>query len=178
MKIHGKELEGPSEEVLVIPRKGEDIVFKAKAVLNYDEFDAICPAPQPPMKMVPGGKQTAQPNDKDFLAQLDEYAEHRSNWMILKSLSATPGLEWDTVQPDDPKTWGNFKTELAKAGLSPLEATKLMTIITKACGLNQEIIDEATERFLAGGLAQPESESYPVTEQESTPSGEPVSVSE
>ena len=123
------------------------------------------------MKMVPGGKSTPMQNSKDFLEKLDHYAELRSTWMILKSLSATPGLEWETVKADEPETWTNFQKEFEETGISPVEASRIMNAVTTACGLDQTKIDEATERFLAGARVLPEDESSQNTELQSMLSG-------
>lgn len=172
MKIHGKKVEGPQEEVVVIPRSSGDLVFKAKAVLNYEDFDKACPRPTPPKVIRPGGVRSSDPEDAEYLKQLDEWATNKTSWMILKSLSATEGLEWETVDWADPKTWKNYTKEMTESGLSAGETARIISIVMEACGLNQNKIDEATKRFLATQGAAPDTVSSQNTVPNSTPSGE------
>jgi hypothetical protein len=154
--LHGKKLDGPKEEVVVIPRQDGDLVFKARAVLDFTDFDKLCPTPEPPEVIKPGGIKAADPEDADYLAKLDEWGTQKSNWMILKSLAATEGLEWETVNMSDPKTWANYQQEMQDSGLSMGEVSRIVSIIMDACGLNQQKIDEATKRFLAGQAKEQE----------------------
>jgi len=156
MKLHGKKLSGPEIEILVIPRKSGNIVFKAQAVLDYTAFEAICPPPLPPETLRPGagrGLRTKNIEAPEFLKALDEWAEKRTYWMILKSLEATPELEWETVKMDQPDTWKHYEKELREGGMSTLEITRILNLVTGVCGLDQRKIDEATERFLADQAA-------------------------
>lgn len=155
MKLHGKKISGPEVEILVIPRKSGNLVFKAQSVLDYGPFDALCPVPTPPEIMRPGGEKSKNPEAPAFIKALDEWAERRTHWMILESLKATPEIEWETVKYEDPKTWKNYETELKAAGLSNLEMMRILSLVTSVCGLDQKKIDEATERFLADQAALP-----------------------
>lgn len=148
MRIKGKKFQ-PREEVVVLPRGDDNIVFKAQAVLDYSDFDALCPQPKPPTKMLKGGETHTNPEDPGYQEKLNEWGVKRTHWMVLKSLSATEGLEWETVKMDDPTTWENYEKELSEV-LSPVELSAVIGCVTDACGLNQQKIDEATKRFLAG----------------------------
>jgi hypothetical protein len=154
MKLHGKEITGPQCEVVVLPRGTEEIVIRAQAVLNFDAFEKINPQPKPPEVLYPGGVKSINMEDKGYQQQLGDWAQQRTDWMILKSLESTPGLTWDTVDMADPKTWTNYKTELA-ATFTPGEMSKIMEAIMTACGLNQAKIEEATKRFLASQAGRP-----------------------
>ena len=55
MKYKGNKLEGPAEEILVIPRQSGNIVFRIRAILDYDECDKLDPKPAPPARLLPGG---------------------------------------------------------------------------------------------------------------------------
>ena len=48
MKIGGVEIKGPHEELLILPRPDENIIIRAKAVMDMDVFDKLCPEPKPP----------------------------------------------------------------------------------------------------------------------------------
>lgn len=176
MKIHGKKIHGLNTEVVVIPRQTGDIVFKAQAVLNYEDHDKINPMPKPPTRMLPGGVLQQNIEDPAYQKRLDEWATQKFYWMFVKALEATPGLEWDTVVMDNPESWGNYKKELEDSGFAPGEVARIEMCISDACGLNQSKIDEATKRFLAGQGQAQETSSIPSSEPSTTPSGEPVSV--
>lgn len=153
MKLNGRKLDKPQIEVCVIPRREEDLVFKAQPVLDFEPFNKLCPMPTPPSITRPGGVTSQDVEDPDYKKQLDTWAENRTDWMIVQSLSATEGLEWETVNLSDPSTWKNFRVEFEKSGLTAIEVNAVISIVIDACGLNNKKIEEATKRFLAGQLA-------------------------
>lgn len=149
MKLNGKRLEGPNEVTIVIPRgSGEDIILKAKAVLDLDDFDEMCPAPSPPMRRMAGGQNVPNLKDSGYLAALQRLAVVRLNYIVLASLSATEGLEWETVNLSDPDTWDNYQTEMREAGFSPIEIQRIVADVINVNALNEEKIEEARQRFL------------------------------
>jgi hypothetical protein len=154
MKINGQVITKPEDEVVVIPRRSGDLVFKARAV-DFSDFMKLCPAPQAPTMIVKGGGKSLNVEDKEYKKALSVWATQRTNWMIIKSLQATEGFEWETVKMDEPSTWGNFQQELEDSGLTALEINAVVQIVLDACGLNQKKIDEATKRFLAGQAQTP-----------------------
>lgn len=176
MKLNGKKLDGPNIEVVVIPRQSGELVFKAQAVLDYDECDKLNPMPKPPKRLMPGGVVQENVNDPKYLKAVDQWATRKFYWMLLESLKATEGLEWETVKMDDPSTWESYKAEMKQAGLTPGEIGRIEMCVSDACGLNQAKIDEATKRFLAGQAQVPAAPSSPSSEHKTMPSGEPVSV--
>ena len=149
MKINGKIIEGPKPEVIVIPKGEDEYVFKAMPILDYEDFDKLCPVPLPPEKVLKGGEVQLDINDKEYSKKLTEWSKQKLSWMTLTSLSATEGLEWDTVDMSDPTTWENYTTEL-KSSFTDAEIQMIVSTVFTACGLNQDKIDEATKRFLAG----------------------------
>ncbi|MDB4726356.1 hypothetical protein OAF54_02875 [bacterium] len=176
MKIHGQKIHGLNVEVVVIPRQSGDIVFRAQAVMGYDDHDKLNPMPKPPVKLLPGGVTQQNIEDPRYKDALDEWATRKFYYMFIKSLEATDGLEWETVKLDDPSTWGSYKKELEDSGFAPGEVARIEMCVSDACGLNQTKIDEATKRFLAGQGQAQEKSSTQSTEQSSTPSGEPVNA--
>jgi hypothetical protein len=148
MLINGRKIEGPNVEVLVLPRSDGDLVFKAQAVLNYDEFEKICPKPLPPMGKRPGEKEPRPlENDPGYVAAMRKYGEQKIQWMILKSLEATSGLVWESIDMSKPETWGNLESELQAAGINQIENSRILDAVMTANSLNQDKIDEARERF-------------------------------
>jgi hypothetical protein len=155
MKINGHVVNAMEPKVLVIPKGNENIVFKAQPVLDYDEFDKLCPKPEAPGVLKPGGERFVDVRDSDYLKKLDIWASNRVHWMVLKSLSATPNLEWETVNMSDSTTWKNYADELTKSGFSNLELRMIVDMVITACGLNEEKIEQATKSFLAGQQVLP-----------------------
>lgn len=176
MKLGGKKL---SANVVIIPiPRGTDEahIFKAQAVLDMQAFDAVCPMPKAPKKLIKGQGLSEDRNNPVYKAALADYAKNRLAWMVLESLKATPDLEWETVNPDDPSTWMNYEKELREGGFSEMEMVRLVQGVMDANCLNEELINEARKRFLSP--AQPEGECPSLTDEaQSSPSSEPVSAS-
>jgi len=153
MKIQGVELDGPAVEIIPILRGEKEIIIKARAVLNYDAFHDMYPKPTPPEKMFPGGRKELNVEDPKFLKAIDDYSTAKYAWQILKSLEATEGLEWDTVDMGKPDTWQNYEKELS-IWLSEAEIMRIMIGVSNAQGLNNDKIEEARKRFLASQVAE------------------------
>ena len=153
MKLKGQKLQGPAIEVIVLPRQSGNLVFKAQAVIEDKDFDAICPRPQPPKKLLPGGVTQSNVEDPKYKEELQVFATRRTHWMVLKSLQATEDLEWETVKMDDPETWSNFVQEFMESGLTAIEVNRIVETVMTVNGLNSRKIEEATKAFLAGPAA-------------------------
>lgn len=149
MKYNGRDKFGVNEQVVVIPRADGDVVFRAVAVTDLTEIETLLPRPKPPKKTFPGKAPIDDPENPDFLKQLQEYNIRVGNWIELKSLEATQGLTWDTVDRGKPETWGNWIKELRDAGFLVPEINKVMEIINRANGFDDAVYREATESFLA-----------------------------
>ena len=156
MKMNGKKLNGPATEPVVIPRRDGDMVFLAKCVTSYDDFNKLCPKPEPPVVTKPGGAKAFDVEDKDYKKAVDNWATQCTDWMILQSLRDTPNLEWETVEYNNPSTWGNFRKELTDSGMSLPEINAIVQATINVNGLNGKLIEEATNRFLASQRAAAE----------------------
>lgn len=156
MKLKGQKLQGPAIEVIVLPRQSGNLVFKAQAIIEDKDFDAICPRPLPPKKLLPGGVTQSNVEDPKYKEDLQLYALRRTHWMVLKSLQATEELEWETVKMDSPETWSNFVKEFMESGLTAIEVNKIVETVMTVNGLNDRKIEEATKAFLAGRAAMPD----------------------
>jgi len=150
MKYKGQKVEGRNVEIIPIPRPGEDIIFIAEAVENFEEFDKLCPEPVPPKKLLKGGQKVVNINDPVYKEQLDKYATNRINYIVLKSLLATKDLEWETVNYEKPETWDNFKKELKDSGFTDIEQGRIIRGVMKANALDDAMIEQARQDFLAG----------------------------
>ncbi len=172
MRIKGKKIEGPNIEIIVIPRgEGDDIILRAEAVLDMSQFEELCPLPKPPRKKVPPGIEVPDLEDPEFKRQVEEHGTLRTYFMFVKSLSATEGLEWDTIKLGDPSTWKNFHQELTASGFSEVEIARITNGIVSANCLNEDRVEEARQRFLAGQRAELETRSSQMDDQKITQSG-------
>jgi hypothetical protein len=150
MKYAGIKLEGRKPDVVVIPRAECDVVIKAAAVPDYEKFEKLCPAPNPPEVIKKGGEISHDIEDPEYKKRLTDWADKKTDWLIIESLRATEELEWDTVDYGKPETWSNWKQELKDSGFVDAEIARIIHTVWDACGLNQAKIDEATKSFLAG----------------------------
>jgi hypothetical protein len=156
MKIKGKKLSGPNKIFIVLPRDGEDLCFVAQGVLDYDEFNKLCPLPKPPMVRRKGDDEgTPDFSDPKYQESIQKYGAEKSAWMILKSLEPTEGLEFETIKMDDHTTWTNVYKELKDAGLCDMEITRIIDGVMEANCLSDERVEEARTRFLASKLQVP-----------------------
>lgn len=176
MKLNGTKIEGPNVEILVLPRGDgrPDLVLKARAVLSYKEFDALCPRPTPPMVMLPGGEKRADFDDATYKSLVGSYAEKRHAWMIYKSLEATEGLEWEQMDLGNPNTWLKLEDELEDSGFNYVEIMRIRQLAMTANCLNDERLEEARKSFLASQRQPFVRLSFQKDEQNGTQSGEPA----
>lgn len=149
MKIQGQEIYVPYEVTIVIPRQSENIVLKAKGVEDFSEFEEILPQPKPKYITDKNGTRP-DTNDPDYIKKVEDWSKKHLTWIILKSLEATEGLEWDTVDISDPSTYDNLETELKSSGFNDREVVLIMSKCMDANSLNDKTIKQAEKDFLAG----------------------------
>jgi hypothetical protein len=150
MKLHGIKLEGAARKTIVFPRETGNLVFVFQAILNSEEFDKLFPQPTPPVKKMADGQKIREIKDPNYLKLQQSWAENKAHWMFLQSIAATPELEWETVDSQNPETWKNYETELISAGLTESERLKMLQAYIEVQGLDDEKIKAATNSFLAG----------------------------
>jgi hypothetical protein len=170
MKIAGKEITGPNEEVLVLPRLDGDIVIRAKAVLDMNPFYAMCPEPKAKPRLVAGGWEDNL-SDPGYLEQVQNHSKLRFAYIALNSLYE---FEWDNIVLDQPGTWTKMEQELLDAGFSPIEVNRIVTCVMSANSLDEDKLERARQSFLRGTADAQAGTSGPDTEPQSTPSGEPA----
>ena len=157
MKINGRKIAGPNVEIVVIPRENEeDLVFKCQAVLDFSEFERLVPRPKPPMIQKRGEDKQKDFSDAKYRTAIGQYAEQHTNFLMIHSLAATEGLEWERVNPSLPETWKEVSKELSEAGLSQAEIAEIVRTIQAVNGLDSDRYAEAKKRFLAFQTAQRE----------------------
>lgn len=153
MRIKGKTITPPDPVIVALPRKDEDIIFTCGPVLDYEEFEALYPAPKPPLVMRPGKANYSDTEDPEFLRAMEIYAERKTDWMILKSLSYTEDLEWDTVDMKDPNTWANYRQEM-EAVLTAHEVDLVIQGCFEANFPSENAQKQALERFMSSQVEE------------------------
>jgi hypothetical protein len=86
--------------------------------------------------------------DRKFLDKLAQHSRKRFAWLILKSLSATPGLEWEKVDLKNPDTWLLYDEELKATGFVQAEINRIIQGVMDANAMNDEKVKQAKDRFL------------------------------
>lgn len=181
MRYKGRQLKGPREKVVPIIRteeEGGNIIFLVKGVVDMDPFYALCPGPNPPIDMLPGGKTRQNIEDPGYKDELNRWWSKRSAWIAITSLRDSPELEWDRVKFDDPNTWIEWQKELQEAGFVDGEIGRVMSAILEVNGLNENLVEEARQSFLTTRASQQSVQSSQLADQKTTPSGTPASESE
>jgi len=162
MKIGGVEVKGPNEVLLVLPRGEEDIVIRARAVMDMDAFEELCPEPKPPVLRTKAG---VEPNvdDPGFKQQMANYNEKRLAYIVVKSLEPSE-IEWDLVDPESPQTLDKWQEDFQAAGLSTVEINRILQTVMEANALDESKIEAARQVFLRGQRQLAEKSSGPNTE--------------
>lgn len=150
MKLNGKKLSETNKETVVLPRPSGDLVFVAAAVLDTDEFEKLVPEPKPPYIRKPGETEGSPDfTDKNYREQLVKRMRLQTLWLIIKSLAATPNLEWETVDPLKPETWEKLDSEFQTAGIINTERARIFSAVMRANSLDEAYLTKARDRFFA-----------------------------
>jgi hypothetical protein len=180
MKYNGRKLEAPALVTLVFPRGNDEaLVFRLAAVLDYKEFEAVCPQPKPPEKILRGGARQPDFSSPDFIRDMDTWAGRKTKWMLLKSLQATPELQWEKIDMADPGSWDKLEEELKESGFSEAEQVRLLNAAMEANSLDERKLEEAREGFFSGRIKVmgANASSSLKDDQKNTSPGEPVNGS-
>lgn len=177
LKIGGQVVDGPSEEILILPRSNGDLVITARAVLSMEDFDRYVNEPKPKRAWVKGKGNIDLTDEPQFQKEMESYGEKRFAFMAIKSLEPSD-IEWETVDVHKPETWTDWTKELKNAGLSEFEVNRIVVCIMQANALDEKKLKEARETFLRGLEEAVERSSGHQDEPSNTPSGQPASDSE
>lgn len=163
---------------IVFPRDdGEFLAFYVQPVYDLDEFDILCPEPDP--KKYGMLTKDGWVTDYEAPALLDELKRHRMKrweYIVIKSLEPS-NITWDKVDPKNPKTWHHHEAEL-RGVMSYSEFGQLMGLIDEANSLNKKRLEENRETFFRKlAERQQKAEAGQCSGQENTSSGEPASDS-
>lgn len=175
MRIEGHTFEEPNTEICVIPRGNKPpIAFIATAVLDFEEFENLCPNPEPPVLIKADGSREFDFANATYLSSISLRSERKMAWLVIHSLKSTPGLKWDTIDFANPKTWVNYKKELRDAKFAAPEVTRIENAVWTANCLNEGRVQEARENFLRGQAEAAKATSGPSTVPHSSQSGDPA----
>jgi hypothetical protein len=149
MKINGLTVTKPEPKVLVIPLGDQKYVLHAQYVENTKEFDEFYPEPLAPEEIKADGTRFRDFNDKTYREKIDKRIRAKYDWFYIKSLEATEGLEWDTVDMTNPETFNNWRKDLLDAGMPVTFMARIIDMVNEVNGFDVSKLDEATESFLA-----------------------------
>ncbi len=175
MKIGGVDPKTLStEEILVLPRGEENIIFRAVGVQDYKEFNDLCPEPTAPKIHKPKEGWVDNVEEPGYRDMMKTYGLRRLAWLIIVSL-APSDIEWDNVDPDKPSTWTQWNEELKESGLNQVECNRVQGLVFQANCLDEDKLEQARENFLVGQQPVPSEFSGLSIAPETTLSGEPAS---
>ena len=138
----------PTEEVLVLPRGDQMVVFRARGVSDLEEFEKLCPEPTPPGKLTKDG-YVPDMADPDYQSVRAEYQKRRTAYIVVRSLEPSQ-IEWDTVQLANPATWANWDMDLKNNGFSQMACNRVLELVLEANCLDDAKLKKAREVFLQG----------------------------
>jgi len=149
MKIGGQEVpKDPNYELVPLLRAGQTFMLKLQTVTDFSERDTMLPEPKPSKVLKPGGKETVNLHDPEYLRARNEHTGKMFNWVVLKALAPSE-IEWETVDMGDPNTWENWEKELKANGCTDADLGRIIQSVFNVQGLDQDKIDKARDDFLA-----------------------------
>ncbi len=177
MKVNGKDINGPKIVSVVIPVGDNDFVeFRFRCVTDKDDFVAIAPEPVPPQIIRPGKGRTNNITDPNYVKSLRAWSEQLFHFKILKSMDATPGLEWYKVKMGDPSTYHLWQEEINES-FGRNVSNVLFTKYKEANVLDEEMLEEARKTFLLLQATEQNLLSSLPSAPATTLSGDPANVS-
>lgn len=171
MKLQGKQISRPKPRTFKIYRVPEPLEFTVQAVIDFSEFEELCPEPKPPSVAKPGKKPYLDYEDGGYQKKMSKYGERRTQYVLWKSLMATEGLEFDKIKFEDPETW-DLREEL-KDDFTPYEISEIITKIMEINAPSHDSYKEAMENFTPGPSEEKSTQS-PTDDQASSQSGKPA----
>lgn len=177
IKIAGQEVDQtlPEDFILLRPGTEQELVIRARAFRDWDEFNALCPVPEPPGRHERGKGFVKNFEDKTYKDRVFLRGRQQAGWMVIQSLYE---VEWETVDPENPKTWPNWEDELKDSGFTQIECNLIITLVMDVNSLNEDKMKQARESFSLGQEAAQNDSNSQTSEQENTPSGVPANDGE
>lgn len=169
MKVNGQAV-SPRVVTFHVPTNTGAVEFRFRALTSDDKFEDVVKRPKPPVRTMPGNKQMTDNTDINYLAALADWSGKMLEWQILQSMSATQGLEFDTVKMNDPESWKNWRKEMGD-NLGSRIVDHCLNAYVDANLLSEETLEEARKSFLAGQEEKLNKLSNPSIELNDMPSG-------
>lgn len=154
MKYQGRTLK-PNEQVLVLPRPDGDIVFTVRALSSTKEFDEKIKEPVAPKGRDKTGEIVEDFQDSTYKAAVKVRGDLRWDYMMVRSICHTEGLDFEKVKLDDIQTYTLWEEEFQEAGFTEWEIGRIKATVMEVNGLNEAKIAAATASFLAKQVAPP-----------------------
>lgn len=147
MRLKGKTISAPEPVTIKIFRAKEVIELKIAAVLSFDDFEKMVPVPKPPIiTNVKKQTRTFDINDANYLSKIEQYANRKTEYMIIKGLEATEGLEWESVLLSEPDTWSNYRNDLLSC-FTENEVSNIINGVNEANNPSSQRMQEAVDSF-------------------------------
>jgi hypothetical protein len=154
MKINGVQVD--NQEAIfgpfVIVRGDKKFGIYASPVWSFDEFDELCPIPDPPMTgwNAKTGKKEADPRSAAYKEMIANYGRKKWGYLVLKSLEPSKlDLTEYGISLADPESWLKVEEALTgPAGLSFYEYEQVMKLVDEANSLDSEKLEVNRESFL------------------------------
>jgi hypothetical protein len=178
MRIKDRVLTPPRPSKITFFREDEqgnpaNIEFTCGAVLDYRDFDSLCPRPKPPLVTKRDGSQYHDDTDKKYLQRLQDWSDAKIDWLVIQSLRSTEGLEWDTVDYKDPQTWSKYENEL-RTILTEGEYNRLFNAVIEANSPSSNRRSEALNVFTPSQVPEVGATNSQVEEPTTTTSSVPA----
>lgn len=178
MKIDGQEVNNDDAIIgpVVIVRGEKKFGFYACPVWDFEEFNDLCPHPEPPVTSwnAKTGKQERDPKSPAYVQAVSDYGDKRWGYILLKSLEPSK-LELPGIDIEDPETWANVESALRKT-LSHFEFGQVIKLVEEANSIDAEAMERNKESFLAEAAAKAARDLYPNGEPTSSQSGKPANA--
>ena len=173
MKVNGKEISGPKIITVVIPAGDDFVEFRFRCLTEKDDFSAVVPPPVPPTVIRPGKGRMNNFEDPAFKASLKAWEVQEFHHKILKSMDATEGLIWTTVDMTDPSTYDKWSKEVNES-FGRNVADVLYVKYREANILDEGMLEEARKSFLLLQESEQKASTSLLSAALTTPSGEPA----
>lgn len=144
-----------AEDVLVLPRGDQNLVFRACGLASMQEFIDANPEPKPPVKVTRDGMENDY-KEPNYVKTMEALSDRRLAFIVVRSL-APSNIEWDTVDPDNISTFTRWQEDLKNGGLNQVECNRVLGLVMGVNSLDEGKIKKAREVFLLGPQPSPAS---------------------
>lgn len=125
--------------------EGKFLAFYAQPVWSMDEFNALCPVPANRNYVFTAAGRQLDDQAPAYLEELKDFYRKRWGYVMMKALEPSK-IEWERVNPSDPKTWGLVEEEL-RAELAVYEFAKVAKLVDEANALDEDKLEENAKSF-------------------------------